>query len=277
MWSWIDGDVTEMRRSARAVLAGAVAVLCASAGFAQADPVPLQLGYSDKESSYFLLGNGPVIPAMPGIAIEMVEAAAVACDVAPHFTRYPGSRMLALAQENSIDAIVMVSFTPERQAIGVYPMQGDAADPAFQIATLTYAFYTRRDSDISWDGKAFTGLERPIGVNLGWSVGNDLKAMGLPVETAKDTQNNFNKLLLERIDAFAIQTSIGSSYIRDNNLAERVRELTPAISSKPYYLVFSHGWYDQHPAAAKCLWQSIANQHKTGMKALLERYHDTIN
>lgn len=244
---------------------------------AHADDITLQLGYSDKESSYFLIGNGPTIPEKPGIAIEMVRTAAAACSVTPIFTRYPGARMLMLAQDNAVDALVMMSFTPERLAIGAYPMAGDVADPAYQIATLTYAFYVRKGSGITWNGKAFSGLQHPIGVNLGWSIGKDLTDKGLPVEMAKDTQNNFNKLLLERIDAFAIQTSIGSSYIRDNQLEDRVELLEPPISSKPYYLVFTHGWYEQHPDAAQCLWKSIGAQHQSGIKALLERYHDTIN
>lgn len=265
------------RGRAVALLAFLGAVLATAAAPARADDVTLQLGYSDKESSYFLTGNGAAIPEKPGIAIEMVQAAAKECGVTPVFTRYPGARMLMLAQDNAVDALVMMSFTPERMAIGAYPMAGDVADPTYQIATLTYAFYVRSGSGVSWDGKAFTGLKQPIGVNFGWSIGKDLRDRGLPVEMAKDTQNNFNKLLLGRIDAFAIQTSIGSSYIKDNQLGDRVELLEPPISSKPYYLVFTHGWYDAHMEAAQCLWKSIGTQHATGLKALMERYHDTLN
>jgi polar amino acid transport system substrate-binding protein len=156
-------------------------------------------------------------------------------------------------------------------------MKGDTADPDFQIATLSYAFYVRADSEIAWDGKTMTGLNRPIGANLGWSIVQDLKKMNLPVETAKDTQNNFNKLLLARIDAVAMHTTIGDAYLEDHALAEKVKLLQPPITSKPYYLVFSRAWHAAHPGAADCMWQSIAQQHKTTLPDLLLRYRDTIN
>ncbi len=237
----------------------------------------LRLGYSDKESAYFLTGNGAAIPERPGVAIEMVQTAAASCDVAPEFARYPGGRLVALATDNTIDAVVLLSFSPERLAMGAYPMKGDSADPDFQIATLSYAFYVRSDSNIAWDGKAMTGLARPIGANLGWSIVQDLMKMNLPVEPAKDTQNNFNKLLLGRIDAVAMHTTIGDAYLEEHALGTKVKLLHPPITSKPYYLVFSHTWHDQHAALAECLWQSIATQRQTVLPALLARYGDTIN
>lgn len=244
---------------------------------AAAEPVPLQLGYSNQESPLYIQGSGDVVPPLPGIAVEMVQAAATTCAVAASFARYPGGRLLALMQENVIDATVMLSFSPERLGIAAYPMLENVADPAFQIASLTYAFYVRSDSKLMWDGKSFTGLAHPIGANLGWSIANDLTKMGLPVEPAKDTQNNFNKLLLGRIDAFAIQTSIGDAYVERHQLGDRIKLLVPAISSKAYYLVFSHGWYDRHPDAAKCLWQSIAEQRENSMPALLQHYTGSIH
>lgn len=269
-----DGHVIAWRLAAL-ILAGIA--LPAAVTPAAADQVALQLGYSNQESPFYIQGNGDVIPPLPGIAVEMVQTAATTCIVAASFTRYPGGRLLALMQENVIDATVMLSFNPERLGIAAYPMLGDVADPAYQIATLTYAFYVRSDSNVMWDGKSFTGLAHPIGANLGWSIANDLIKMKLPVEQAKDTQNNFNKLLLGRIDAFAIQTSIGNAYVERHQLTDRVKLLEPPISSKPYYLVFSRAWHAQHKDVADCLWREIVHERETHMKALLARYHDTVN
>lgn len=243
----------------------------------QADELALRLGYSDKESAIFLVGDGATIPERPGIAVEMVETAAKACGVAVSFARYPGGRLLALAGENTIDGVVMLSYNRERLAIAAYPMKGSAADPDFQIASLSYAFYVRADSEIGWDGMEITGLAKPVGANLGWSIVDDLKKDGLAVEPAKDTANNFNKLLGERIDAVATHTTIGDAYLAHHGLAGKVKRLEPPISTKPYYLVLSRAWHDSHPAASQCLWQSIADQRRQDMPALLERYRDAMN
>ncbi len=249
----------------------------ACAGAASADDLALHLAYSDKESALFLVGDGPTIPEKPGIAIEMVEKAAAACQVAVSFARYPGGRLLALSAEEALDGVVMLSFTRDRLAFAAYPMKGDAADPDFQIASLSYAFYVRADSDVTWNGMEITGLTKPIGANFGWSIVEDLKKDGLAVEPAKDTANNFNKLLGGRIDAVATHVTIGDAYLAHNGLTGKVKRLEPPISTKPYYLVLSRPWHDQHPDAAQCLWQSIADQRRQDMPSLLERYRDAIN
>ncbi|MDY0873560.1 substrate-binding periplasmic protein [Dongia rigui] len=244
---------------------------------ARADELALRLGYSDKESAIFLVGDGATIPEKPGIAVEMAEAAARSCQIAATLARYPGGRLLALAGENTIDGVVMLSFNHERLAIAAYPMKGDAADPDFQIASLSYAFYVRADSGITWDGIDVGGLTKPIGANFGWSIVEDLKKEGLPVEPAKDTANNFNKLLGGRIDAVATHTTIGDAYVAHHHLAAQVKRLEPPISTKPYYLVLSRAWHDSHPDAAQCLWRSIAKQRRQDMPALIERYRDAMN
>jgi polar amino acid transport system substrate-binding protein len=244
---------------------------------ALAEEVTLRIGYSDKESTIFLAGNGAAIPALPGIAVEMTQNAVKACEAVADLGRYPGNRLLARLEDNSLDAVVMLSFSADRAKIASYPMKDGAADSDFRISTLTYAFYTRADAAISWNGKTFTGLQRPIGTILGWSITADLEKMGLPVEPARDTQNNFNKLLGERIDAFAIQTSIGDAYLTAHDLTAKVKELAPPISSKPYFLVFSHAFQSAHPGLADCLWQSIAAQREAEMADFLARYHGAMN
>ncbi|MBI2253218.1 MAG: transporter substrate-binding domain-containing protein [Proteobacteria bacterium] len=258
------------------LLVAALLCLLAMPG-ARAEDLALHLGYSDKESAIFLVGDGAAIPEKPGIAVEMVEAAAKACGVEVSFARYPGGRLLALAGENTIDGVVMLSFNRERLSLAAYPMTGDAADPDFQIASLSYAFYVRSDSPIAWNGMEITGLSKPIGANLGWSIVDDLRKEGLAVEPAKDTANNFNKLLGGRVDAVAMHTTIGDTYLTHHGIGAKVKRLDPPISTKPYYLALGRAWHDKHPGVAQCLWQSIAEQRRQDMPALLERYRDAIN
>lgn len=223
------------------------------------------------------MGNGLDIPTLPGIAVEIVAYAAEKCDVAVEMKRLPGGRLLASLENNAIDSVLMLSFSAERLKIAAYPMAGDAADPALQLATLSYAFYVRRTSALVWDGSTLSGQTQPVGANLGWSIVNDLRKAGITVETAQQTRNNFSKLMLDRIDAFAIQSSIGDAYVEAHGLGNNVTKLEPPISEKAYYQVFSHAWHQAHPEAAQCLWQEAAEIRERDMPALLSRYHDSIN
>lgn len=256
------------------LILGLILALGSPAALAE-EPV-LRLAYTDQESPFFVMGNGRDIPAMPGIAVEIAKSAAKTCGVALRPERFTGGRLLALLEDNAVDSALMLSFAPERLRIAVYPMAGDAADPALQLATPSYAFYVRKGSAVSWDGRALNGALRPVGANLGWSIVNDLRNAGIAVETAQDTRNNFNKLLGARIDAFAIQSSIGDPYLERNGIDDRAARLEPPISSKPYFQVFSHAWHQAHPDAAACLWREAAALRERDMPALLSRYHDSM-
>lgn len=247
------------------------------AGAAQADSAMLRIAYTDQESPFFIMGNGREIPSLPGIAVDIVAHAAERCDVTVEMERLPGGRLLASLENNSIDSVLMLSFSPERMSIAVYPMKDDAADPDRQLATLSYAFYVRRTSALAWDGRSLSGQTQPVGANLGWSIVNDLRKAGIAVETAQDTRNNFSKLMLDRIDAFAVQSSIGDAYVAAHALGNNVTKLEPPISEKAYYQVFSHAWHQAHPDSALCLWRTAAEIRDRDVPALLSRYHDSIN
>lgn len=244
---------------------------------ARADVPTLRVAYTDQESPFFVMGNGSEIPQLPGIAIEIVTSAAKQCGIAVDMERLPGGRLLALLENNAIDSVLMLSFSPERLKIAAYPMAGATADPDLQLASLSYAFYVRRTSRLSWDGSTLSGQTQPVGANLGWSIVNDLRKAGIEVETAQDTRNNFSKLMLDRIDAFAIQSTIGDTYLEAHALGNNVTRLEPPISEKAYYQVFSRAWHAAHPEATQCLWQEAAKIRDRDMPALLSRYHDSIN
>jgi polar amino acid transport system substrate-binding protein len=243
---------------------------------ARGDQATLRVGYTDQESPFFIMGNGRAIPPQPGIAVEIVQEAARLCGVKVESARYPGGRLLALLENAEIDSVLMLSFSAERQAIATYPMAGDTIDEGLQLATLSYAFYVREGSRLAWDGKTLSGQTQPVGANLGWSIVNDLKKAGIEVETAQDTRNNFSKLMLDRIDAFAIQSSIGDAYLAAHELEANVTRLEPPISSKPYFQVFSQAWYAANPDAARCLWQKAAEVRARDLPALQARYLDAM-
>lgn len=243
---------------------------------AQSDELTLRVGYTDQQSPFFIMGNGRAVPPQPGVAVDILKLAAETCGVTVETARYPGGRLLALLEDATIDSVLMLSFTPERQAIATYPMAGETVDDALQLATLSYAFYVRKGSSLAWDGKKLSGQIQPVGANFGWSIVNDLKKAGIEVETAQDTRNNFSKLMLDRIDAFAIQSSIGDAYLAAHELEANVIRLEPPISSKPYFQVFSHAWYAAHPEAAQCLWQKAAEIRARDMAVLQALYIDAM-
>lgn len=263
-----------MRLGCSGCLAWACVTLALMAGStgALADPVTLRAAYGTVESPPWQMGNGNKAARQPGVAIVVVKEAAAACDVALQLSRLPGERLFEDLRIGEMDAGFLFSFKPDRLSFGVYPMLGDKPDTSLRITDFTYAFYARKDSSVAWDGKTLSGASRPAGATFSWSIADDLKKMGIPVETAATTANNFAKLTGERIDSFATQIHVGDAYIASHQLADSVIRLEPPISSKPYYLIFGKGWYAAHQEAAACIWRNLAELRETKLPALLLEY-----
>lgn len=249
--------------------AGIIAVLvCTGLGnAAQAAPI-LKLAYSDMASPPYYLGDSDSVPAEPGPAVTLSQRAARQCGMVVQLSRWPGKRLTERLKLGEEDAVLMLSWTPERAGYAVYPMRGDAPDRDLRLVTLRYAFYVTRGSALQWDGSTLNGQTRPVGANLGWSVVSTLREHRIEVEEGNDTEQNFRKLRAGRIDAFAVQDHIGDRYLAANPNAGLMR-LEPPLVNKDYFLVFSRNWFSRNPSLSACVWRTVAKLRETRLPALL--------
>lgn len=234
----------------------------------------LNMAYSDVAAPPYLIGDGPQVPAAPGIAIELVNDAASNAGCKIHWQRLPNRRVQREMETGGVDAMLMYSFNAERASYAVYPMKDDKPDPALRLAELRYHVYVLEASPLTWDGKQFDRNPGTVGVNFGYSVAADLQKIGISVEEARSTEQNFQKLQSGRIAAYVMQdfpadTVIESLHIRG------VRKLPIAFSTKDYFLPFSKTFYATSPAVAARLWEQIARSKKALLKDLLKKYSDT--
>ena len=134
--------------------------------------------------------------------------------------------------------MLLLSYTPERAAYAAYPMQGDAPDPSYSLATLSYSVYVKAGSSFKWDNKQFTPAQGLVGVNSGYSVADEVRKLGSTVEEAPSTANNLQKLLMGRISAYVGQDLQVDLAIEDKRITG-VQKMPMPFSSKDYYLPFS--------------------------------------
>ncbi len=231
----------------------------------------LNIAYSDQASPPYYLGEGQVIPANPGIAVDLVNLAAVKLGCKIAWKRLPNRRAQRALEQGHVDAMLLLSYNPQRAAYAAYPMAGDAPDPALRLARLRYSVFVKKGDTLQWQNQQFSPRPALVGANAGFSVVQDLRAMGLTVDEAPSTSNNVQKLLLGRISAF-----VGQDLQTDLVLEERgitsVHKLPEPFSSKDYYLPFSQHYFAQFPANATRLWTQIAEVRKAYGKELARKY-----
>jgi polar amino acid transport system substrate-binding protein len=123
----------------------------------------------------------------------------------------------------------------------------------------------KKGSNLAWDGKVVSGLEGAIGIQLGYSVGIQLKAMKLEVDDgSQGLQELVAKLIAGRLGGAAIGGSDAKSFAKlAPVLAAQIEILPIPLVEKPYYLLLSHQLVAARPDSAQRLWSAIEKERMT--------------
>ena len=218
----------------------------------------LRVAFADVEVAPYQLGNGSEIPNPPGTMIELLNQAAKELGIEIVYERAPQLRSLKRLQLGELDGAFMYSYTPERLAYGRYPMKDGKPDDTARLANQSYVFYRLKGSPFSWDGHTVSGLGNgAVGFNSTFSVGAVLAKQNIKAQDAKTTEQNFSKLRLGRIAAFAMLEQAGDRYLASHPLPN-VEKLSIPFETKAYYLMLSHQLLERDPALAEKIWTKLA-------------------
>ena len=243
---------------------------------ANAEILELNFAYGDSEQPPYVYGVGKEIPIKPGVVIDMLKILDQRMpNLHINFIRLPWKRCLRYLQLGKVDGIFNASFVPERLQNGVYPTLNGQPDPAKRLVTISYGIYTLENSEITWDGKAFTHLNGIVGVNRGFSVISNLKKMGIPLQEVDSVSQNFLKLKLGRIDAVLAQNVTAHSILQKQERFKGIYQLSIPFITKPYYLMFSHQFIKKHQEIAEQIWKKIEKVREVEFDHLVNNY--TIN
>lgn len=243
------------------------------------DRPTLTFVYETRANPPRYLGEGTAINwDRPGLTLELLKELGRRLQVNLTFERYPWKRGLYLVETGEADGIFHASYKPAREEIGVYPKtEAGAPDPSRAIFVQSYALHVLRGSTVRWDGRTISGLEgKAVGATAGYSIVDDLKALGVDVETGKIQDINLNKLVAGRIAAYAELENMAAAVIAANPAAYAdVVKLDPPLVSKPYYLLLSHAFARRDPVLAEAVFDTIRSINADpDFQALIARYAD---
>jgi polar amino acid transport system substrate-binding protein len=192
-----------------------------------------------------------------GLNFELLNEVARRIGVQFDYQGMPWKRCLAQLKANQVGGAFAVSFSQERLALGAYP-GGQQADPERRMHIDRYVLVRRKGSRVDWDGKAFRKLDGRVGFQLGYSVGDFLRAQGVLVDEGSQRSDELlQKLLSGRVDAAAMGGGDAVRLVR-GPLAEQVEVLPLPLLEKPYFLMLSHDFVTRQPALAERIWTTIA-------------------
>ncbi|MGQ5524487.1 substrate-binding periplasmic protein [Chitinimonas sp. PSY-7] len=233
----------------------------------------VNLAFVDVDSAPFLMGRGDKVADPPGLAVELVQQAVTAAGYRLQLQRLPQLRMLKELEHGQIDGAFIFSYTGERAQLYAYPMNGSHPDSSQRVTHISYALYRLKGGSASWDGQKFDGITLPVGVNTGWVMSTTLRDKGLTVDDGgKGYPENFTKLKLGRISAYATLEPSADSYLKNAGLTDQFEKVGPPLQGKDYFLLFSKRFVTDNPEAARNIWQAVARVREKHEAALLRKY-----
>jgi polar amino acid transport system substrate-binding protein len=195
-----------------------------------------------------------------GLNFELLGEVARRLGVVFDYQSMPWKRCLEQVKANQVDGAFAVSFSRERLALGAYPgVHGDPgrADPDERMHVDRYVLVRRKGSRVDWDGKHFANLDGRVGIQLGYSVGDFLRAQNVAVdEGSQQADELVQKLLAGRVAAAALGGGDAVRVMR-TPVAQQIEVLPVPLIEKPYYLILSHAFVAQQPEQAARIWKTI--------------------
>lgn len=254
---------------------GAALAMLVCAGALAAPPCStLRLGYIDQHRPPFYIGNGVVEATPPGAAVDLVREMASAGGCPLSTVRLPAPRIRMALAAGQID-IAQVDPDDEDKRDFAFPMAGAELDRARALGQFVVVFVRARDhlAPNTEPVRYFKG--RTLGVNHGASYIAQLREAGIGVdEGALDAQRNLEKVVLGRIDGFAVTLSAAASM--DAFVAQRyghalVRLPRPLRSSNAWFAV-NKAFYEAHRAQVDAMWDWLGAHGRTRYPVLQKRY-----
>ncbi|MDD5298197.1 MAG: transporter substrate-binding domain-containing protein [Rhodocyclaceae bacterium] len=193
-----------------------------------------------------------------GLNIELLNRVAARLDLRFEYRGMPWKRCLAELKADQVSGAIGASFRPERLEFGVYP-GGDKPDASKRLNSDRYVLLRRKNSRVSWDGRAFRNLDGPVGIQLGYSVGDQLRALGATVDDgAQKAVELAQKLAAGRLGAAAMLDGEARTLMEQNpTLAKQLETLPTPLVEKSYFLMFSHNFADLRGSVAMHVWKEV--------------------
>lgn len=235
---------------------------------------------ADKRELTFCYENENIRPWQyrngTGLNFELLDRVAARLGLRFHYQAAPWKRCLLDLKGNVFAGVMDASFKIERLDNGSYPPHPAdlaAPDPGKALHIERYVIVRRQGSTVGWNGETFERLRNPAGAPLGYSVADELRSAGIPVDDgAPTTFDVLQKLLRGRIDvAVLLQGEVAALLAEDPALARGLEVLPRPYAEKPYYLMFSHRLARSEPELVHRIWSAIALERATPDWQMQER------
>ena len=126
---------------------------------------------------------------------------------------------------------------------------------------------------VEWDGANLHGLQGAVGVQLGYSITDQLRTSGVAVDDGSPgAAELMRKLFAGHVGAAALLEGEARSLMIENPRFRARLEILPVpLAEKSYYLILSHHLVVTRPALASAIWNAVEWVRESPDYQFLER------
>ncbi len=206
-----------------------------------------------------------LLPGGQGTTGQLIRMAAADIGLDLEFYDAPIRRCREDLRANVGDAFPVTPYDPDTLPFLLFPMADGKVDRSRATTSVRTILVRRKGSEVSWDGAAFTGLERPVLVKYGtMMVGKKLASLQIAMDdTGLSPQSNFRKLMARRGDLAVCPEFEGLELLRQPEFAGKLEALPLPFTDDVYYLAITRQFDERHPGLADQLWNAIARTKRS--------------
>lgn len=191
-----------------------------------------------------------------GLNFELLNRLSSTLQITFDYELLPWKRCLAKLKSNEVDGAFSVSYTAERREFGVFPgITGP--DPTKRLHYARYFLLRKKGSTIGWDGTAFTNVDGKVAFQLGYSVGDMLRAYKIAVDETNDSAHSVARKVLAGHVAGAAMMDSDTAALMRGPLGPRLEVVDTPLNEKPYFLMLSHVLVKSRPELAERIWKGV--------------------
>lgn len=218
-------------------------------------PTEIRLCYEDVSVYPWITGD------LKGLVLQELQQVEKITKLKFKYIRLPWKRCQIDAQNGRLDGLIAASFTKERTNWGIYPTKSNGElDRSLRLHTDSFIVYTTKGSPIRFENGRFENLgNHLIGVQLGYSVGSDLKDQGYATHSSFSTALD----LIEALNASVVTVAVLQKHATLKTLADNPKLRRNIVALKhPFkvadqYLLFTKKFYSDHPEISNKIWKAI--------------------
>ena len=252
----------------------AMAMLTLAAGGAGA-ACKLKVGYTNLETPPYYLGSGPVEATPAGASVDLIREAAASVGCTVISVRLPPLRVPAALEAGTIDFAPLGAKAGEGLQIA-YPLDNDGQPDRERSMQMHTVVFVRKADGYAKDADAVRLLKgKKVGTTHGSAYAAALRQLGFDVdEGASNTLRNFDKLMLRRLDGFAV--ALVNPGDMDAVIAARyhgeLMRFDKPIRSSQIWLPSSKAFYASQRETTEAIWAWIGSKGSIRFAQILKKY-----